>query len=163
MEILAKNKYSTYLIIFVLLIFVLNAFILFSEQEKGNLVPNSEEIVEVAMQYMDEGSSYNSGKTFDCSGFTRSVYAHFNIVLPPSSKEQFQLVECTDIEQMGPGDLIFFKTDGKTISHVGIYLCNNNFIHSTGKYDKVRIDSLTHSYWKDKFICGGAIKRIIFN
>jgi cell wall-associated NlpC family hydrolase len=146
----------------VLILFILNSFFIFFEPSE-KVLPGNEEIVEYAMQYLSDRKLIKVGKELDCSGFTRSVYKHFNIDLPHSSKDQFQLVECTDIEQMATGDLVFFKTNGKTISHVDIYICDNKFIHSPSKNERVRIDSLTQFYWKERFVCGGALKIINLN
>jgi len=158
----AKNKYLTYRLCLVLLLFILNAFVLFSKPVVKT-VSSSEMIVDCAMRYMDERKLIKLGKALNCSGYTWSVYAHFNIYLSLSSKEQIQLVKCTDIEQLGPGDLVFLKINRKCISHICIYLSDNKFIHSTGKKNKVRINSLPLTYWKGKFVCGGALKKIYPN
>lgn len=103
-----------------LLLFILNAFVLCFEPDE-KVMPVSEDIVEYALQFLDERRLIKSGKVLDCSDCARSVFAHLDIFLQPSSKDQTQLVECTDVEQMGPGDLVFFTINGKTISHFGIY------------------------------------------
>lgn len=138
----------------------LNAFKVNSEADSTESSKNLD-IAQYALQYLND--TIKPRKAFDCSGFTRSVYSFFYINLPQSSREQAKLIECTDIEKMGAGDLVFFKINGKNISHVGIYLCNNKFIHSPGRHDKIRIDSLTHVYWKKRFFCGGPLKNCVIN
>ena len=63
-----------------------------------------------------------------------------------------------DIDNLIEGDLVFFRTRGKRISHVGIYLANNFFVHasSTGG---VMISSLTEAYWSKRFAGAGKIPK----
>ena len=66
----------------------------------------------------------------DCSGFTqilmRDVYKQ---MIPRTSQDQYNACEKIDLEEMREGDLVFFNTGGKDISHVGIYLLNNKIQH----------------------------------
>jgi cell wall-associated NlpC family hydrolase len=55
------------------------------------------------------------------------------------------------------GDLVFFITRGNGISHVGIYLGNNQFIHSPGKGRFVSIDSLNAGYYKNHLVGFGSV------
>jgi murein DD-endopeptidase len=82
---------------------------------------------------------------------------NFGINIPVTSKEQMAVSRRLDKDELGKGDLFFFNTEGNKISHVGIYLCDNKFIHSPGKNNNVRIDSLNYGYWMRKFICGGSL------
>ena len=67
--------------------------------------------------------------------------------------------QCSAIskDKLKEGDLVFFKIDSKEISHVGIYLQNNKFIHATTKAG-VMIDDLNEEYYRKYFKGGGAIK-----
>jgi len=88
----------------------------------------------------------SSSKAFDCSGFTKTVYANFGYLLPRDASQQAKvgkIVEITDdFKNLAPGDLLFFgkKRDGKNkISHVALYIGKGKIIHATGE---VKIESL---------------------
>jgi cell wall-associated NlpC family hydrolase len=110
------------------------------------------------------GKYYRSGGTdpgtgFDCSGFTSWVFASNGINIPRSSREQFLEGKVIERSQLQTGDLVFFRKK-KTISHVGIYLENGQFIHSSRRGDTVKISSLSEPTW-DKQYAGG--RRIVRN
>ncbi|GAB6038993.1 hypothetical protein JCM15519_35520 [Fundidesulfovibrio butyratiphilus] len=87
---------------------------------------------------------------FDCSGFTTWVYSKLGINLPRSSREQFLEGHVVDKAQLRKGDLVFFGNK-KRITHVGIYLENNKFIHSSSSGDTVKISSLDDPAWVRKY------------
>jgi cell wall-associated NlpC family hydrolase len=91
-------------------------------------------------RYRYGGASPESG--FDCSGFTRFVYAHFGIVLPHFSGGQFGLGRRVSSSRLRPGDLVFF--DG--LGHVGIYVGGGRFIHAPHSGTRVAIDPLAGWY-----------------
>ena len=89
---------------------------------------------------------------FDCSGFVHYVFAHaLGIELPDDSMSQFQAGIKVAREQMRTGDLVFFHTHGKRVSHVGIYLGNGQFIHSPSTGERVRVNRLDEQYWARRF------------
>ncbi len=100
----------------------------------------------------------NSLLGIDCSAYVQKVYSKVGIKLPRSAREQFNVGDHVDKEELSIGDLVFFRTYAPFPSHVGIYLGNNLFIHSSSKSKKVTIDSLDAPYYTKRFI--GA-KRLI--
>ncbi|MGM9924507.1 MAG: C40 family peptidase [Bacillus sp. (in: firmicutes)] len=92
---------------------------------------------------------------FDCSGFVNYNYKKAGISVPRTSASQHQTGKYVGINGLRKGDLVFFNTSGKGVSHVGIHIGNNKFVHasSTG----VRVDSMSNSYWKPKFVGGKRI------
>ena len=78
----------------------------------------------LGVRYSYGGTSPASG--FDCSGFTRFVYAHFGIDLPHYSGAQFAAGRRVSRAGLRPGDLVFFRGLG----HVGIYVGGGRFIHA---------------------------------
>lgn len=94
----------------------------------------------------------------DCSAYVQKVYEIAGVSLPRSARQQFQLGESIDRQQLSTGDLVFFRTYASFPSHVGIYLGNNLFIHASSRSKKVTIDSLETPYYLRRFI--GA-KRVI--
>lgn len=95
----------------------------------------------------------------DCSGFVAQVYQEvFNIDLPRSVNDQRKIGKIVS-NNLQPGDLLFFKINN-TVSHVGIYVFNNKFIHaaSSGPSIGVTKSSLNENYYKIRYIFA---KRII--
>ncbi|WP_413623675.1 C40 family peptidase [Luteibacter sp. Lutesp34] len=89
---------------------------------------------------------------FDCSGFVRYVFQHsIGLDLPTNSASQFLAGLKIKRSEMKTGDLVFFRTRGKAISHVGIYIDNGQFIHSPSAGKTVRVDSLNEAYWSKHF------------
>jgi cell wall-associated NlpC family hydrolase len=125
--------------------------------DSAGYIPSGTDIEEYAMEYLPGCKYAEKGKTFDCSGYTCDVFKHFNILLPHSSKDIFHYVVPTEKDSLCKGDLVFFITRKKDISHVGIYLGNNKFIHMPGRNRYVRIDSLEQEYWKKCYTGGGRI------
>lgn len=79
--------------------------------------------------YVYGGSSLTNGT--DCSGFTMSVYAHFGYGLNRSSYTQVYNGRSVSMSSLQPGDLLFYKNGGSTISHVGIYIGGGQIIHAS--------------------------------
>jgi cell wall-associated NlpC family hydrolase len=108
----------------------------------------------VGTRYRYGGSSVKSG--FDCSGFIGYLFKEeLGMKLPRSSRDMINidapLVSRDDLE---PGDLLFFSTSGRNrVSHAGIYMGDNQFIHSSSsRSGGVRVDSLDDRYWSRTFI-----------
>jgi cell wall-associated NlpC family hydrolase len=105
-------------------------------RERDSVVRFARRFVGVPYEY--GGSSPATG--FDCSGFTRFVYAHFGIDLPHFSGTQFALGRrVASPAALRPGDLVFF--DG--LGHVGLYLGDGRFIHAPHSGARVSIDPLS--------------------
>ena len=100
--------------------------------------------------YRHGGSELSTG--FDCSGFVRYVFQKsLGLDLPTNSTGQFEAGSQVDRDGLKMGDLVFFRTQGRRVSHVGIYLDNGLFIHSPSRGKRVRIDHLAESYWAKRF------------
>jgi cell wall-associated NlpC family hydrolase len=85
----------------------------------------------VGVRYTWGGNTPDSG--FDCSGFTRYVFAAHGIQLPRTSREQARVGDgvSVDFGAMRPGDLLLFAEPGEAISHVAIYVGNGEVIQSS--------------------------------
>ena len=108
----------------------------------------------IGTRYRYGGTSVQSG--FDCSGFVGYLFREeVGLELPRSTRELINLdapkVARSDLE---PGDLILFNDRGRgRVSHAGIYLGDDQFIHSSSsRSGGVRIDSLDDSYWKRSYL-----------
>lgn len=99
--------------------------------------------------------------SFDCSGLVYYVAKQVNgTQLPRTAKALYSYAKIVPDKQKEPGDLVFFKTTSSgNVSHVGIYIGNNQFISalSDGPNNGVILSSLNEAYWKPKYIGVGQI------
>ncbi|WP_080840886.1 C40 family peptidase [Cohnella massiliensis] len=101
------------------------------------------------------GTPYKWGGTtvkgFDCSGFIRYIFDQFDTQLPRTSKSQAQVGTKVAKDELRPGDLVFFNTDGQGISHAGIYLGSGKFAHASSSKG-VTISKLSDSYYEKRYV-----------
>ena len=90
------------------------------------------------------GGSTPSG--FDCSGFTSYVFKNTVGSIPRVAQAQYDATTRVSRDDLLPGDLVFFGSSASSISHVGIYVGSNQFIHAPSTGDVVKYSSLTGSY-----------------
>jgi cell wall-associated NlpC family hydrolase len=109
-------------------------------------------------RYRDGGSDPNG---FDCSGFTQYVFGQHGLALPRDVKNQFGTGQPVSPVQISAGDLIFFNTIGPGVSHVGIALGGDEFVHAPSSTGVVRVDRLTASYWSARFVGARRIQSTI--
>lgn len=114
-------------------------------------------VVEYAKMFLDTRYKYGgtTPKGFDCSGFVRYVYKFFDIDLAHSAASQAKLGVKVAQEDLKPGDLVFFDTNGrhKRINHVGIYIGGSRFINAeSGALHRVVVSSLNDEYWSDTYM-----------
>lgn len=101
----------------------------------------------------------NTESCIDCSGFTFIMMRDvFNTPLPRTAQEQYNLAQRIEREDLKEGDLVFFGSGKNSISHVGIYLQNNKFVHASTSIG-VTITDLNDKYWFPKYRGGGRIKQ----
>ncbi|MBN2061140.1 MAG: C40 family peptidase [Deltaproteobacteria bacterium] len=104
------------------------------------------------------GSPYRLGSEspeegFDCSGLAMAAYRLNGFELPRTSKEQWATGRPVESDALAEGDLVFFATSRTgDISHVGVYVGNNQFIHAPDKGKKVRVDSMLNNYYKRRYV-----------
>jgi cell wall-associated NlpC family hydrolase len=104
----------------------------------------------LGINYKFGGNTPDTG--FDCSGFVRYVFKEaFGHILPRRSEDISQKGQRVSVEQLVPGDLVFFNTLKKTFSHVGIYIGNNQFVHAPSSGSGVRVESIDKNYWQARF------------
>ncbi len=121
------------------------------------------EIVSQSKQYI--GCPYQSGAigpdAFDCSGLVFTVFREAaGTQMPRSVKAIYSRAKIIKLEEAEPGDLVFFKTTGDgSISHLGIYIGKNQFIHaaSDGGNTGVIVSSLKEKYYKNTFAAVGRV------
>lgn len=157
------NKIKTYFVVGTIMFLLLIPFKCFSQ---NSITPEQakelrETLVIEAKKYV--GSPYIRGATgpnsFDCSGLVFYVAREsIQFQLPRTVKAMYGFVKIIPDEERQVGDLVFFKTTGDgTISHVGIYIGNGQFISavSDGPNTGVIVSSLREAYWKRCYACTG--------
>lgn len=101
------------------------------------------------------GTPYQSGGTttkgFDCSGFTTYVFDKMGVDLPRTSASQSKTGKAVAKSDLIAGDLVFFNTSGKGVSHVGIYVGDGKFAHSSSSKG-VTISKLSDSYYETRYV-----------
>ena len=95
----------------------------------------------------------------DCSGFACMLYKEvYGIQLAQSSADIYSQVKPLKKSALKEGDLVFFKIKQRRISHVGVYIGNNKFVHASVQ-SGVIISDLEEPYYKKYFFKGGRVKR----
>lgn len=87
----------------------------------------------------------------DCSGFTSSVYKSHGVSIPRTSIAQSRTGAAVSKDSLKPGDLVFFKTRGNRVSHVGIYQGGGKFIHASSGKGRVTVNSLNDGYYSRRY------------
>ncbi len=107
------------------------------------------------------GTNYRYGgatkKGIDCSAYSGTLlHTVYGFVAARTAREQYELCEKIERDNLQEGDLVFFNTK-RGVSHVGVYLRNGYFTHaSTGQ--GVTISSLDETYYSKRYLGGGRVK-----
>lgn len=115
---------------------------------------NSSSLVDRALSL--QGSRYVFGGSgqggFDCSGFTKYVFAGSGISLPRTSYDQFASGSAVSKDNLLPGDLVFFSTYSAGASHVGIYIGGGRFVHASTASTGVITSSMSDSFYSSRYL-----------
>jgi len=119
-----------------------------SDDQKNDLVMYAVSLADTPYHY--GGNSANQG--FDCSGFVGHVYRHsLDISLPRTSREISRVGKPVGVDQLSPGDLVFYNTRRASFSHVGIYIGDGKFVHSPRSGESVRTEEMQMPYWQARY------------
>lgn len=149
-------------ILFAILFFSAGS-LLFANENTSKAAKQREAVCAKAKSYI--GCPYKTGAigpdSFDCSGLVFTVFREAaSVQLPRSAKAIYSAVKIVSSDLIEEGDLVFFKTTGNgQISHVGIYIGRDQFIHaaSDGSNTGVIASSLTEKYYKNCFAAVGKV------
>ena len=141
------------------IIFIFNLGMYMTDLDARKLYYDGVGITEEATKLI--GVPYKFGGTdpsgFDCSGYTGYVYKQSGYNLPRDAHSQYN--KMYPVRVPDKGDLVFFKTAGNKISHVGIYTGNFKFIHAPSSGKSVRIADIRKKYWKSNYAGARSIFR----
>src|SRR5215831_9599054 len=117
-------------------------------------LPQDQALVATALSF--RGTPYRIGGSdptgFDCSGFTQWVFAQYGIALPREVEQQFKIGEKIKQDDLRPGDLVFFQTESRGASHVGIFVADDQFVHAPSSRGVVRVEYVNSTYWGRRFV-----------
>lgn len=115
------------------------------------------------LEFLDEwyGARYRLGGSdksgIDCSAFVQLFLTSiYGLSVSRTCREQYEATRRIKRSHLQEGDLVFFKTRGKTISHVGVYLRNNKFIHASTS-SGVMISDLNDDYFGHRYAGAGRL------
>ncbi len=105
----------------------------------------------VGTPYRYGGNTPRSG--FDCSGFVDYVFREVAGIELPRTVEEISRIDAPQVsrKQLESGDLVFFDTEGRRVSHIGIYVGKGRFVHAPNEGGTVRLDYLDSPYWREHF------------
>ncbi|PLX98148.1 MAG: hydrolase [Desulfuromonas sp.] len=107
----------------------------------------------IGVPYRWGGEDSRNG--FDCSGLTMVCYRLNGLNLPRNSRSQFSSGRWVAKAKLRPGDLVFFATrGGKRVSHVGMFIGSDRFIHAPRTGKKVRIEKMSNKWFARRYMGG---------
>ncbi|WP_274572317.1 C40 family peptidase [Neisseria leonii] len=113
----------------------------------------------VGVTYRLGGTS--PAKGFDCSGLMQYIFGRtMQVSLPRTSAEQAKVGVAVARGDLQPGDMVFFNTAGRRISHVGLYIGNNRFVHAPRTGKSVEIVSLGNPYWSKRYVTARRVQPV---
>jgi cell wall-associated NlpC family hydrolase len=105
------------------------------------------------------GAPYRYGgagpDAFDCSGLVTYVHRQLGIDVPRTAAEQFAAATPVQRRDLRPGDLVFFRLDSRSVSHVGIYAGADRFVHAPQSGGQVRTASLEDEWYRQRYAGAG--------
>jgi murein DD-endopeptidase len=107
------------------------------------------------------GAPYEFGavgpESFDCSGLVRFVHWALGIPAPRTAAEQYSAATPVRIATLEPGDLLFFRIDGRRVSHVGIYAGAGRFIHAPQTGRPIEFRSIDDRFYRPRLAGAGRL------
>lgn len=122
-----------------------------SKPSRGN-ISKGNEVVNYASKFLGKPYVYGASgpNAFDCSGLTQYVYNKFGVDISRTTYTQVGEGTKVSRKDLRAGDLVFFNTEG-SISHVGIYIGDGEFIHAPRTGKPVMVSSLSDGYYGTRY------------
>ncbi len=108
---------------------------------------------QLGIPYRYGGSNPKQG--FDCSGLVYYTHNKAGVDVPRTSEQQYRAATPVASGDLKPGDLLFYRTNGRLVSHVGIYVGNRQFIHAPNRKGAVRFAKIDEKFWTQRFVGAG--------
>jgi hypothetical protein len=102
----------------------------------------------------------NDPRGFDCSGFVWFVFAQHGIDVPRTVTDLFESGQAVSVDDLQPGDLIFFSTVAPGASHVAMSIGGDQFVHAPSSQGEVRTERLSAPYWRTRIVGARRLIRI---
>lgn len=107
------------------------------------------------------GHSYRYGGAdldgFDCSGLVLFIHEQLGLSVPRTAAEQHKAAQAVARGELQPGDLLFFRTRGSGISHVGVYIGENRFVHAPQSGRLIELRSIDDTYYGRHLVAAGRL------
>ena len=107
------------------------------------------------------GAPYRYGgagpDAFDCSGLVTYAHRRIGVAVPRTAAQQFAAATPVKRNELRPGDLVFFRLESRSVSHVGIYAGDNRFVHAPQSGGNVRMASLDEDHFRRSFAGAGRL------
>jgi cell wall-associated NlpC family hydrolase len=130
----------------------------YNYESDASISPRRKKIVRTALSL--EGVPYRSGgsspRGFDCSGLTMYTYKKNGVAITRTAEGQYLESRHVSKSRMKAGDLVFFVISGRNVSHVGIYIGGDQFVHAPSTGKAVTVEELDNPYWKPKLVGAGS-------
>lgn len=110
---------------------------------------------QIGRPYHYGGATPKTG--FDCSGLVYYSYKKAGVTVPRTTSTLYKVAYPVKRSALRKGDLVFFRINKRKISHVGLYLGNNKFVHAPSSGKRVYIANMEDKYWRTRFARGGRI------
>lgn len=126
-----------------------------ADAAKAKWEVKADQVIAEAKKHMHKEykSSTNGPKTFDCSGYSQYVFKHgISYGLHRTTNRQATQGKKIPHSTVRKGDLLFYNTNNKGISHVAIYIGNGKMIHAASSKTDIAITETSHSYWKPRLL-----------
>lgn len=129
-------------------------------RESQPAASEGQQVVRVAAGLI--GSPYKYGGAdprhgFDCSGLVFYSFDQLGIEVPRTAADQRHAAKPVTRDELRPGDLVFFRSSGRRVDHVGIYVGDGRFIHAPSKGAVVTYAYLDDPYYRSHFVSAGRL------
>jgi SH3-like domain-containing protein len=122
-----------------------------------------EEMLAISKRFAGLPYLWGGSSTFgyDCSGFTQMLYRQTGLTMPRDAQPQAEWpgVKPVAQDELAPGDLLFFGSSEKRITHTGMYIGNDEFIHATARtHPMIQVSKLSDPHWTKLLVATRRVK-----